>query len=71
VNLSQEDLAHAAGISERQLRDIEAGTANPTWHVVDFIARALGRSVAEMAREADELETKDRRPTNAPLRPRD
>ncbi|MGH2833707.1 MAG: helix-turn-helix transcriptional regulator [Solirubrobacteraceae bacterium] len=66
--LSQEALADAAGISERGLRDIETGTGNPTWHVADRIARALGWSIAELALRADELETVDRRPTNQPLR---
>lgn len=66
--LSQEALADAAGITDRRLREIEAGTGNPTWHVADSIARALGWSLAELAQHTDELETKDRRPTNQPLR---
>lgn len=65
--LSQEALADAAGITDRRLREIEAGTGNPTWHVADSIARALGWSLAELAQRADELETRDRRPTNQPL----
>lgn len=68
--LSQEALADAAGITDRRLREIEAGAGNPTWHAADSIARALGCSLAELAQHADELETKDRRPTNQPL-PRD
>jgi DNA-binding XRE family transcriptional regulator len=36
-----------AGITDRRLREIEAGTGNPTWHVADSIARALGWSLAE------------------------
>jgi transcriptional regulator with XRE-family HTH domain len=71
VDIKQEALADAAGITDRRLRQIEAGTANPSLHVVDCIARALGWSLAELAKRADELETEDRRPTNAPLRPRD
>jgi transcriptional regulator with XRE-family HTH domain len=69
-DLTQEALADAAGISVRRLREIEAGKANPSWHVADCIARALGWSLAELAQRADELETEDRRPTNAPLPPR-
>lgn len=67
-DLSQEALADAAGITDRRLREIEAGTGNPTWHVADSIARALGWSLAELAQHADELETEDRRPTNQPLK---
>jgi putative transcriptional regulator len=66
--LSQEDLAHAAGISDRRLREIEAGTTNLTTHAIDSIARALGWAHWELAKSADELETTDRRPTNVPLR---
>jgi len=70
MDLSQETLAHAVGISVRGLRKIEAGKGNPTWRTADTIARALGWSVAELAQRADELETKDRKPTNEPLRRR-
>lgn len=71
VDIKQEALADAAGITDRRLRQIEAGTANPSLHVVDSIARALGWSLAELAKHADELETEDRRPTDRPLRPHD
>lgn len=67
--LSQEALADAAGITDRRLREIEAGAGNPTWHVADSIARALGWSLADLAQRADELETSNRRPTNQPLPP--
>jgi transcriptional regulator with XRE-family HTH domain len=66
--LSQEALADAATVDQRTIRGIERGTANPTWDVADRIARALGWSLAELAKFADELETEDRRPTDAPLR---
>jgi transcriptional regulator with XRE-family HTH domain len=58
-------------MSDRRLREIEAGTANPTLHAIDSIARALGLAHWELAMRADELETDDRRPTNQPLRPHD
>jgi len=70
LDLSQETLAHAVGLSVRGLRKIEAG-GNPTWRTADTIARALGWSLAELALRADELETEDRRPTDEPLRPPD
>ena len=69
--LSQEALADAATVDERTIRGIERGTANPTWDVVDRIARALGWSIAQLAQLADELETEDRRPTDEPLPPRE
>ena len=69
LNLTQEALADAADLTDRRLREIEAGSANPTWHAADCIARALGWSIADLARRAAELETEDRRPTNRPLKP--
>jgi DNA-binding XRE family transcriptional regulator len=69
--LKQEALADAAGISERRLREIEAGKANPSWFVADCIARALDWSIADLAKHAEQLETADRRPTDKPLGPRD
>jgi transcriptional regulator with XRE-family HTH domain len=68
-DLTQEQLADAAGISERRLRETEAGKGNPSWHVADCIARALGWSIAELATHTEQLETSDRRPTNEPLDP--
>ena len=68
LDLSQETLAHAVGMSVRGLRKIEAGKGNPTWHTADTIARALGWSIAELAEKTVELETKDRKPINKPLR---
>jgi DNA-binding XRE family transcriptional regulator len=69
--LKQEALADAAGISERRLREIEAGKGNPSWHVADCIARALDWSIGDLANHAEQLETADRRPTNKPLGPPD
>ena len=52
------------------IRGLERGTSNPTWDVADRVARALGLSLHELARMADELETTGRQPTNRPLRQR-
>jgi DNA-binding XRE family transcriptional regulator len=71
LGLTQEALADAAGISERRLREIEAGKGNPSWHVADCIARALDWSIADLATQTEQLETADRRPTDAPLDSRD
>lgn len=67
VGLTQEALADAAHVDATSIRGLERGIANPTWDVADRIARALGLALYELARHADELETKDRRPTNRPL----
>ena len=71
AGLTQEALADAADLDATLIRGLERGIANPTWDVADRLARALGLSLHELARKADELETKDRRPTNQPLRQRD
>ena len=48
--LSQEDLAHAAGVTTGTVSTIERGNSNPTWGTVKSIAQALGVSVVELAR---------------------
>jgi transcriptional regulator with XRE-family HTH domain len=67
IGLTQEALAAATGLDETTIRGIEGGKANPTLHVVDRIARSLGWPLWRLAKLADELETKDRRPTDTPL----
>jgi transcriptional regulator with XRE-family HTH domain len=51
--LTQEDLAEAAGITVRTLSQLETGNANPTWATVGDIARALGVSIAELAKRSE------------------
>ena len=48
--LTQEAVAHAAGITTATLGVIERGLSNPTWATVKGIAAALDRSMVEMAR---------------------
>lgn len=67
VSLTQEALADAASLDDTTIRGIEGGIANPSWDVADRIARALGWSLWRLAKLADQLETEDRRPTDAPL----
>jgi transcriptional regulator with XRE-family HTH domain len=67
LGLSQSTVALDAGIEPSWLSHIESGKQNPAWGSVDRIARALGWSLWELAKLADELETKDRQPTNQPL----
>lgn len=67
----QEALADSANLDATSIRGLERGIANPTWDVADRVARALGLALHELAQRADELETKDRLPTNQPLRQHD
>lgn len=52
--LTQEDLAEAAGITVRTLSQLETGNANPTWATVGDIAGALGVSIAELAKRSEQ-----------------
>lgn len=71
LGLSQSTVALDAEIEPSWLSHIESGKQNPAWGSVDRIARALALSLWELAKLADELETKDRQPTNQPLPPED
>ena len=46
AGLSQEDLAHLAGTSQRTIRAIETGTGNPSLKTVVAAANVLGLHVA-------------------------
>jgi transcriptional regulator with XRE-family HTH domain len=48
ADLSQEAVAHAAGLTVSAYARIERGEANPTWTTVTQIARALDVSLAEI-----------------------
>lgn len=54
--ISQEDLAHAAGITTGTLSRLERGLSNPTWSTVNNIATALDVSMVELARLVAKLE---------------
>jgi transcriptional regulator with XRE-family HTH domain len=51
--LTQERLAHDAGLSVAGYRKIESGRVNPTWTTIARISRALGVSHAEFGRTVD------------------
>jgi transcriptional regulator with XRE-family HTH domain len=51
--LSQEAVAHQAGLTVSAYARIERGEANPTWTTVTHVARALGVSLAELAAAVD------------------
>ncbi|HEU4905082.1 MAG TPA: helix-turn-helix transcriptional regulator [Solirubrobacterales bacterium] len=54
--MTQEALAHAAGVTVGHLSTIERGHSNPTWATIKAIAVPLGVSVAELAGAADRFE---------------
>ncbi|MEQ8244250.1 helix-turn-helix domain-containing protein [Fulvivirga sp.] len=45
LKVSQQDLSEIAGISERTLRDIEKGLANPELETLSNICHALGLEI--------------------------
>ena len=48
-SLSQEAVAHSAGLTVSAYARIERGEANPTWTTVTQIVQALDVSLAELA----------------------
>lgn len=54
--VTQENLAHDAGITTGTLSQIERGVSNPTWATVKSIARALGVSLSALAKAAERLD---------------
>ncbi len=53
---TQEALARDAELTTATLSLIERGEANPTWDTLKKIAKALGVSVAELAKLAEKFE---------------
>lgn len=54
--VTQEDLAHDAGVTTGTLSLIERGKSNPAWGTVKSIAAALDVRVAEVAKLAEKHE---------------
>jgi transcriptional regulator with XRE-family HTH domain len=54
--LTQEAVAHDAGVTTATLGVIERGLSNPTWATVKAIASAVGVSMGELGKLADALE---------------
>lgn len=55
AELSQEELAEAAGTDLTQVGGVERGVRNPSYTTLLRLASALGTSVGEMATRADRL----------------
>jgi transcriptional regulator with XRE-family HTH domain len=54
--MTQEAVAHDAGVTTATLGVIERGLSNPTWATLRGIAAALGTSMVEVARLAEKHE---------------
>lgn len=53
AGLSQEALAHQAGVHRTYVGLVERGLRKPTIDVGDALARALGTSLSQLIREAE------------------
>jgi transcriptional regulator with XRE-family HTH domain len=54
--LTQEALAHDAGVTTGTLSLIERGHSNPSWGTVKRIAAALGVTIVDLARAGERLD---------------
>jgi transcriptional regulator with XRE-family HTH domain len=54
--MTQEALAHTAGVTVGHLSMIERGHSNPTWATVKSVAAALGTSMVEVSRISMDFE---------------
>jgi transcriptional regulator with XRE-family HTH domain len=55
-DMTQEALAHAAGVTVSHLSTIERGHSNPTWATVKGLAAALGVTMSDIATQSDVFE---------------
>jgi len=55
-DMTQEALAHAAGVTVSHLSTIERGHSNPTWATVKAISAALDVSLVELTKLSLEFE---------------
>ena len=58
-SVTQEDLAHAAGVTVGTLSLIERGRSNPAWGTIKRIASALNTTMGELAKRADHMEQRE------------
>jgi transcriptional regulator with XRE-family HTH domain len=54
--VTQEDLAHDAGVTVGTLSLIERGKSNPAWGTVKGIAKALDTTIGDLAKRAERRE---------------
>ena len=55
--MTQEALAHAAGVTVGHLSTIERGHSNPTWATLKAVTAALDTSMADLATATEGFET--------------
>ncbi len=55
--MTQEALAHAAGVTVGHLSMVERGHSNPTWATVKALSTALDTSMVELTKLAVRFET--------------
>ncbi len=60
AQMTQEDLAHAAGLHWTYVGGIERGERNPSWENVVKLARGLNTRVSRLAARAEEEATPPR-----------
>jgi transcriptional regulator with XRE-family HTH domain len=54
--LSQESVAHQAGVSYTTLAKIELAQSAPAWHTVRSLAKALGLTMTELGAAVEDAE---------------
>ena len=54
--LTQEAVAHAAGVHPTWVSRLEGGTLNPSWGMISRVAAALGVAVSDLAKAAERQE---------------
>lgn len=54
--MTQEAVAHSAGITTATLGVIERGLSNPTWATVKSVGTALDVSIGELAKLSEKFE---------------
>jgi len=53
-DLTQEAVAHTAGVHPTWISRVEGGTLNPSWGMISRVAAALGVEVSDLAKAAEQ-----------------
>ena len=60
LDMSQQDLAEAVGVSRQTINAIEKGDYNPTIRLCRAICRALGKTINELFWEEEDYEENEK-----------
>ena len=60
LDMSQQDLAEAAGVSRQTINAIEKGDYNPTIRLCRAICRALGKTLNDLFWEEEDYEENEK-----------